>query len=197
MKKNINTIRKIFHRLFRIFTFRNGVYGKIGRKNRFKKGVYVHEIASIGSNNYFGPYAFISNAIIGNYCSIASHAKIGQSSHDISFITTYSRISVPLTGVEIFNIPTKIGNDVWIGTNAVIMQGVSIGNGAVIGASAVVTKDIPEFAVAVGVPAKILKYRFDDNIIRIIKESNWWDFEIDKASTIVTGLQDIVLGGKS
>lgn len=68
-----------------------------------------------------------------------------------------------------------IGNDVWIGTRVIIMGGVKIGNGAVIGAGAIVTKDVPDYAIAVGVPAKVVKYRFSPDIIEKLLELQWWN----------------------
>lgn len=74
----------------------------------------------------------------------------------------------------------NIGNAVWIGDNVIILSGVTIGNGAVIGAGSVVTKNILNYAVAAGNPAKIIKYRFNDNIITQLEEIKWWDWEEDK-----------------
>ena len=74
---------------------------------------------------------------------------------------------------------TTIGNDVWIGNNVTILSGVDIGDGAVIAAVAVVTKDVPPFAIVGGVPAKILKYRFSDELIKELEQLKWWDKGID------------------
>ena len=83
-----------------------------------------------------------------------------------------------------------IGNDVWIGYNALIIEGVKIGNGAVIGAGAVVTKDIPDFAVAVGTPAKVIKFRFGENEIKKINKSNWWSFNLKQSAEILGDLEN-------
>ena len=86
-------------------------------------------------------------------------------------------IEKPLTYLQ--DIATKkvtIGNDVWIGIKATIMPNITIGDGAVIGANAVVTKDVPPYAVVVGVPAKIIKYRFDEEIIKDLLELKWWNY---------------------
>jgi acetyltransferase-like isoleucine patch superfamily enzyme len=73
-----------------------------------------------------------------------------------------------------------IGNDVFIGANVTVLDGVIIGNGAVIGAGAVVTKDIPPYAIAVGVPARIVKYRFENDQIERLQEIEWWNFDKTK-----------------
>lgn len=75
--------------------------------------------------------------------------------------------------------PVRIGNDVWIGDNVIIKNGVKIGDGAVVGLGAVVTKDVPPYAVVAGVPAKIIKYRFSDEIISELLELEWWNLEED------------------
>ena len=72
-----------------------------------------------------------------------------------------------------------IGNDVWIGLNAVIMDGVTIGDGAVVGTNAVVTRDVPPYAIVVGLPAKVLRYRFDENTIARLQKSRWFDRDIE------------------
>jgi carbonic anhydrase/acetyltransferase-like protein (isoleucine patch superfamily) len=74
----------------------------------------------------------------------------------------------------------KIGSDVWIGANCYIKDGVTIGDGAIIGTGAVVTKDIPPYSIAVGVPAEVIKKRFDEETIQELKELKWWNWDIDK-----------------
>ncbi len=73
-----------------------------------------------------------------------------------------------------------IGNDVWIGDGAVIMNGITIGNGAIIAARAVVTKDVKAYSIVGGIPAKIIKMRFDENIINKLQEIRWWDWDEEK-----------------
>jgi virginiamycin A acetyltransferase len=190
---NMKILKKILFRVYRILVGKLGVYGTIGVGNRFTKGVFVEEAAKIGNNNYFGPYSMINNGVIGNYCSIGPGVKVGQGNHSLSYITTYQKISSNLIGYSLKTRPALIGNDVWCGANVVIMQGVKIGDGAVIGANAVVTKDIPDYGIAVGIPAKVIKYRFSPAEISAIKSSNWFDYDMDKARDTIRGLEKQIL----
>lgn len=81
---------------------------------------------------------------------------------------------------ESFNELVTIGNDVWIGANVVILQGVHIGDGAIIAAGAVVTKDVDDYAIVGGVPAKLIRYRFSERQIKAFKEIQWWNWNMDK-----------------
>jgi virginiamycin A acetyltransferase len=186
-------IKKVLFRIFRMATGKKGVYGKIhGKGNKFTKGVFITEGASIGKYNYFGPYTMINNARVENYCSIGPGVKIGQGNHSLSYITTYQKISSKLIGHSLSTTPSMIGNDVWCGANVVIMQGVKVGNGAVIGANAVVTHDVPDYGIALGIPAKIIRYRFDDEIIKAIKESRWYDYDINEAKDVIRRLEKLI-----
>ena len=86
---------------------------------------------------------------------------------------------------------TTIGNDVFIGANVTVLDGVHISDGAVIGAGAVVVKDIPPYAIAVGVPAKVIKYRFDNETIKGLLEKRWWDDPEEKLHTIEESFWDV------
>jgi virginiamycin A acetyltransferase len=139
---------------------------------------------TIGKNSYVGGYAEIrgvgSAVKIGNYCSIARGVKIMSSGqhHDYKGISTYPfyLIDKTLNRAEFTRDKgdVTIGHDVWIGVDAIIMPGVSIGNGAVIGAGAIVTKDIGAFEIAVGMPAKVVKKRFSDELCVAIQNTQWW-----------------------
>lgn len=181
-------IKKAFFRVLRIIIGKKGVYGEIGKKNKFTKGIYIIESAKIGNYNYFGPYTMINNALIGNYCSIGPGVKIGQGNHSKDFITTYQKISGKLINHSLDLSPAIIGNDVWCGANVVILQGVRVGDGAIIGANAVVTHDIPDFAIAVGVPAKVINFRFSKEKIETIKKSNWYKYDLYDAIEIIKSL---------
>ena len=190
---NRSIIKKAFRRIFRIITFRKGIYGTVGHNNVFKNNVYIHEMSDIGSYNYFGNGTMLANASVGNYCSIAPGVKIGQAEHSVSYITTYNKISEKNIGYNMFLKKTVIGNDVWIGGNAVILQGVTVGNGAVIGAGAVVTKNVPNYAIAVGIPAKVIKYRFTEEKIQKLLESKWYEHDFKNALLLVKELERSIL----
>lgn len=152
---------------------------------------------NIGKHSYINHSTKIGSAKIGKFCSIASEVVLGISNHPMEFLTTspfiYSRNKVKSIGNILVDTdavitnaskistkpPAEIGNDVWIGERAIIMAGVKVGNGAVIGAGAIVTKDIPPYAIAAGVPAKVIRYRFSQDIIKKLEELRWWDYPDD------------------
>jgi len=129
-------------------------------------------------------YAEVNSIQIGNFCSIARNVDIQEWNHPVNKLST-SMIGAHYLGIPIRQEmesrgPIIIGHDVWIGAQAVILSGVNIGDGAIIGANAVVASDIPPFAIAVGNPAKVIKFRFDEKKIMAIYDMAWWDWEIEK-----------------
>ncbi len=179
-------LRKALHRMWRILTFRKGVYGSYGKKCSFKNGVVIDEKTYVGNYCYFGRFATVTEARIGNYCSIAPFVTIGPGEHPIDRVSTSAAMlkacgeQYSLTEKE-----TVIGNDVWIGLNAVILRGVHVGNGAVIAAGAVVNRDVPDYAIVGGVPAKIIKYRFSEDRIRDLQQTEWWKYDAVNAARII------------
>lgn len=121
---------------------------------------------------------------IGSFCSIADGVRFMlKVNHPVHSTTTY-----PLA--KIFGLqngqpyewsrgPISIGHDVWIGMHAVVLGGVTIGDGAIVGAHAIVTKDVPPYAIVVGNPAKIVRYRFDEVTIARLRELKWWTWHED------------------
>ncbi len=135
----------------------------------------------IGKNTYIGACDFI-----GKYTSISYDVKVGLVAHPTNYLSTSPLFYSKRRGLienNIFNeIPngcTKIGNDVLISANVTILAGVKIGDGAIIGAGAFVNKDIPPYSIAAGIPAKIIKYRFSEEIKNELLKSKWWDLPID------------------
>ncbi|WP_323665712.1 CatB-related O-acetyltransferase [Pectobacterium punjabense] len=144
--------------------------------------------SKIGRYCYIGKNVFITKSIIGNYTSIANNVSIGQGEHKTDAISTNS-IFYENEYEELTRGECIVGHDVWIGTGVVILRGVTIGNGAIIGANAVVTKDIPDFSIAVGAPARVIRKRLSENIIDEINEKKWWSKGISEARDIVIDIE--------
>ena len=143
----------------------------------------------IGLASYTNQNTVLKNVIIGKFCCISWNVTLyGGSSHNYSAPSMYSSYhwkyifgkSISLNSEKS---KTIIGNDVWIGNGAIVINGVKIGNGAVIGAGAVVTKDIPPYSIVAGVPAKIIKMRFDDRTIQRLQKIKWWDWPLETISS--------------
>ncbi|MEI8365892.1 MAG: CatB-related O-acetyltransferase [Parachlamydiaceae bacterium] len=126
--------------------------------------------------------------IIGKFCAIAAETRfIMTGDHKLDAISTYS---FPIFGhgweqaFNIYDLPVKgdivVGNDVWFGYDSLIKNGVTIGNGAIIAARAVVVKDVPAYSVVAGNPAKVVKMRFDEHTIQRLEKIAWWDWVIEK-----------------
>lgn len=134
----------------------------------------------IGRYTYMQANCNINNASLGNFCSLGFNVLIGPWQHPLHMISTSPKLyrNVLAEGGAFMDMPkrTTIGHDVWIGSNAIILGGVTIGNGAVIGAGAIVTKDVPAYAIVIGVPARIIRYRFDETIIKNITKSGWYNW---------------------
>lgn len=148
---------------------------------------------TIGDYTYIASNANIHNTIIGKFCSIGPNFCCGLGIHPTNGISTspmfYSTLKqngVSLTEINkvVESKRVIVENDVFIGANVTVLDGVKIGNGAIIGAGAVVTKDIPPYAIAVGVPAKVIKFRFDNDVIEKLEEMKWWNWGMDKLQVI-------------
>lgn len=116
---------------------------------------------------------------IGNYTSIGPEVMIvAGGNHDFQKVSTYPLKQLIGGGPPEATSkgPVRIGHDVWLGSRVMVLSGVTIGNGAVIAAGSVVVKDIPAFAIAAGVPAKVLRYRFDKETIKKLEEIAWWEW---------------------
>lgn len=145
-------------------------------------------------------YPFIGDKlIIGKFCALATGVKfiMNGANHQMSGFSTYpfnifgsgwERVT-PKPEELPFKGDTVIGNDVWIGYEAVIMPGVKIGDGAIVAAKSVVVKDVPPYAVVGGNPASLLRQRFPDEIINALLEIAWWNWDIEK---ITRNLEKIV-----
>ncbi|MEI6321662.1 MAG: DapH/DapD/GlmU-related protein [bacterium] len=156
----------------------------LGGYNVFFEGTKVVE-STIGRHTYLQERSIVLQADVGNFCSLAMGSFIGLPQHSLQMVSSHPSFYLKNTPlVKTFSAGdiatcssprTTIGHDVWIGQNACIMAGLRIGCGAVIGAGAVVTKDVPDYAIVGGVPAKIIRYRFDEEIRSSLLKSVWWE----------------------
>ena len=129
---------------------------------------------------------------IGSFCAISWNVSMGGDNHDFHQPTIHPFYYNSTFGIEenpelkkqqdileAQEEPCKIGNDVWIGCGVIINRGITIGNGACIGAGSVVTRDVPPYAVVVGTPARVIKYRFDESVIDRLQKVAWWNWPVD------------------
>lgn len=186
-------VKKLKHQLYKTKTFL--LYRKKGVKlnwkadasgSRLDYGAIISHHASVvhssvGKYSSIGRYTKVNYCDIGKFCSISWDVTIGATNHPVNNITTHAFPYVPYAGDFVkentqHKVRTLVGNDVWIGCNSVIVPGVKIGNGAIVGAGSVVTKDVPPYAIVAGVPAKIMRYRFSDDKISFLEKLAWWDW---------------------
>jgi len=156
---------------------------KIFIKKYFENMVPKSIKAKVGKYSYFGLNCDCQNedTVIGKFCSFANNVIIGPGEHPLDFISTspfffwewmgFNKNVGNMNCIE----PVTIGNDVWLADNVFVKGGVTIGDGAVCAAGAVVVKDVPPYAIVGGVPAKIIKYRFDEETIDKLLKLKWWD----------------------
>lgn len=162
---------------------------------------YVHDPRDFEKNNVLYHYPVNGDKLkIGKFCSIACGAKFlfTSANHTLRSLSTYPfPIFFEEWGLDAKNIceawdnkgDIVIGNDVWIGFEAVILSGVTIGDGAIIGTRAVVTKDVPPYTIVGGIPAKPIRKRFDDETISQLEALNWWDWDEETIRNNISAIQ--------
>ncbi len=167
---------------------------RIGTHSRIQEYCIINN-SIIGSYTYISRNALIQNTTIGNYCSISYDLLCGLGNHPIDRFSTspifYSKENL----LKINNCakdanfddykPIHIGNDVWIGARVTILDGVNIGNGAIIAAGAVVTKDVPPYAIVGGTPAKVIRFRTTEENAKVYQTQAWWDKEPNEVVEIM------------
>ncbi len=162
---------------------------------------FVNDPCDFEKNNVLYHYPINGDKLkIGKFCSIACGSKFlfTSANHTLGSLSTYTfPIFFDEWGLDAKNIRSAwdnkgdivIGNDVWIGYEAVILSGVTIGDGAIIGTRAVVTKDVPPYTIVGGVPAKPIRRRFDDETIAELLRLRWWDWDREKISRNISAIQ--------
>jgi acetyltransferase-like isoleucine patch superfamily enzyme len=172
---------------------------KLWPKTRLLVESPVWLAGNITMRGSIGAYTFLRDGVriagqvshIGRFCSLAPGVVIGDSNHPTEWLSTHSfqwgeGSWIPSQALRRFNTPpdrkgrrTLIGNDVWIGANAIILPGVTIGDGAIIAAGSVVSRDVPPYAIVGGVPARVIRFRFDEKTIEHLMKIRWWRFSLD------------------
>jgi len=171
---------------------------KISKKSAISGKTRFYD-SEINDYSYVGRNGLIINTKIGKFCSIADDCKIGCSSHPTQWGSTSS---VFHKGKNILrknfsnfeytsNKRTVIGNDVWIGNNVLIKDGITIGDGAIIGMGSVVTKNVEPYSIVGGVPAKIIRYRFEEQDIQELLNIKWWELKENEISYISSEINNI------
>jgi phosphonate metabolism protein (transferase hexapeptide repeat family) len=174
---------------------------RLGRYAAIGERVILREV-SVGDYSYFERHAEAIYTTIGKFCSIAANSRINALEHPLERLTMHKVSYRPneyfrYLGVdEAFRQRRQgkrvvIGNDVWIGHGAVVMPGVSVGNGAAIGANAVVTRDVGAYTIAVGSPARVLRPRFAPEIAARIEALCWWDWPQERLFEAVPDMQSL------
>ena len=164
--------------------------------------VYLNRLSQIGPNATVGKYfgmnenSFVARATVGAFCAIGARTAINPFNHPVDWLSIHEFQYHPRSfdWVPEYNDFARlertpdmfrhvvIGNDVWTGHNVNILPGVSVGDGAIIGAGSVVTKDLPPYAIAVGSPAQVRRLRFDERTIERLLRLKWWDLELSELS---------------
>ncbi|AYA05956.1 CatB-related O-acetyltransferase [Rahnella aquatilis] len=183
-----------------IYKKRNIFLFKKGERIKFTEDVWVEEYASMPRKSFcsMGAYSYAcsklpNNLKTGRFCSLAAGVRVMGPQHPIHRFTTspltyhdfFPKVAqeqfgetLNIAGFDYMPEATVLGHDVWVGEHAVLKGGITIGNGAIIAANAVVTSDVPPYAIVAGIPARVIKYRFEKSIINRLQSIQWWNYKI-------------------
>lgn len=174
-----------------------------GRRNDLMRYMIGRQLGiAIGKYSYGFEAVCVKGCAIsevGAFTSIGKHVVFSPGNHPVGMVSTHPFFYLREFGLaqkddpaaHYKNEPISIGHDVWIGTNATVMTNVKIGHGAIVAAGAVVTKDVPPYAIVGGVPARVIRYRFSEEIVRSLLKSEWWCWEDDRLARAVPYFSEI------
>jgi acetyltransferase-like isoleucine patch superfamily enzyme len=189
----VNSLKKFIYQIIYLTKYRSNRIGKNVRidvkasalnniiRDNARVAAYADvRYSTIGEYSSIGRSSKLTYCTVGRFSSISWDCTINAVSHPYTSLTNHAFPYVPYIGGFVTtrtqkNVFSIIENDVWVGANSVILPGVTIHNGAIVGAGSVVTKDVPPYAIAVGSPAKVIKYRFSQEIIDELLEIKWWN----------------------
>lgn len=196
------SIGYLWGKLFKKVRGRAIIESCIDKTSKIEAGSSIVK-AEMGRNSFCGYDCMIINCKIGAFCSLADNVSIGLASHPISWVSTSPVFIENKDSIRTkyakhpykANIETIIGNDVWIGKGAYIKAGIKVGDGAIIGMGAVVTSDVPDYAIVGGVPARVIRMRFTEEQIQRLKKLSWWNWDderIKKYGVYITDIEEFL-----
>lgn len=188
-----------FHKIIRKILFAPAIKSsKVHKTARLGIGCNMVN-SSLGKYSYVGDYSGISAAEIGAYTSISSNCNIGGGAHPIDWVSTSPVFTDGKSILRVTLFPnhfdthkvTHIGNDVWIGTHALIKSGIHIADGAIIGMGAVVTKDVGPYEIWAGNPARLIRHRFPEEDREFLQSTQWWTWDEESIRAHANTFHDI------
>ncbi|MBK9187303.1 MAG: antibiotic acetyltransferase [Moraxellaceae bacterium] len=171
----------------RIFSFYVAPKSLIGQNIEVQTGLVLMQCQALIVIP-IGCYSHITKTQIGRYVSIANNVSIGQGEHDLTQLSTSALFYEDAWSTLTLG-HCEVASDAWIGVDAVILRGVRVGVGAVVAANAVVTKDVPDYAIVAGVPARFIRYRFSEEVRQSLLSSKWWEKDILEAKRVLATIQ--------